>query len=46
LSVVVPKLYAVVGPPTCETVSLLMEDAGASLPGSNWDKAELTHSDK
>jgi hypothetical protein len=46
LAVIAPQLYAVVGPPTHEYASLLLEDAGTPLPGTTWNNVALAAVDK
>ncbi|KAJ7256768.1 hypothetical protein C8J57DRAFT_1344243 [Mycena rebaudengoi] len=46
LAVVIPQLYAVIGPPTGDYASLLLEDAGERIVGDTWEHAALTITDK
>ncbi|KAJ7243236.1 hypothetical protein C8J57DRAFT_1366235 [Mycena rebaudengoi] len=46
LAVVIPQLYAVIGPPTGDYASLLLEDAGERIVGDTWEHAALTMTDK
>ncbi|KAJ7813839.1 hypothetical protein B0H13DRAFT_2141030 [Mycena leptocephala] len=46
LAVIVPRLLAVVAPPTREYAALLLEDAGTPLGRGGWGDVDLTKIDK